>query len=370
MATKKNKSKQSGQLARLSQNNSNSKNNAPVASAKQARSMAPKIQSSAKMTRIVHRELVSTINGNTTFGVSSFALNPGLSSSFPWLSSIAGSYEQYRFNRLTFHYVTRAPTTYIGSILMAPEYYPLDAAPSSEILASQMNGAIEDSPWKDQTITFSCADMFPMGPRKYMRTGTLPTSSDLKTYDAGQLFVCAVTCADTSAIGKLWVEYDVELHIPQNPGAAAQYNVGSAALYALDSAQTGLTSGAATAVIWATEALNDIGAVQSSSTITLLAGTYLVSGVIGFRGQSCSAGAFAADVQVFQDTVQDTAYVFRDERSDAGASSDIISTVPFNFLFTVTGSSSDLVIKGICTNTSGTLSFVANNSTISILRVA
>jgi hypothetical protein len=365
MASKKNKNKQSGQLARLSQNNmnnSNRNNNAPLASAQAQRSNAPKVISSAKMTRIVHRELISTVNGNTTFNVDAFALNPGLSSTFPWLSSIAGSYEQYRFNKLIFRYVTRAPTTYIGSILMAPEYDAIDAAPSSEVSASQMNGAVEDSPWKDQVLQFNTGDMFPMGPRKYIRTGSLPTSSDLKTYDAGQLFLCEVSCADTSAIGKLWVEYDVELHIPQNPNTASSAVVGASLSYTRNSSQS-LTTATPAVVAWNNEVLNGLDATNSSGVFTLPAGTFLSSGLVNVSA-SGGTGTVTIGLQVYQDGSVLSDFDFSGKFTESG---DHI--LPFNFAFN-SSSSTTIEVRVTVTSSVPTLVLRADGCAISITRSA
>jgi hypothetical protein len=362
MAQKKNKNKQSGQLARSSQNNANF---APVASARSNRTSAPTIKSTNKMTHIVHRELVTTINGNTTFGVSTFNLNPGLSATFPWLSSIAGSFEQYRFNRVTFKYITRAPTSYIGSILMAPEYDALDAAPSSELLASQMNGAIEDTPWKDQSLSFVVGDMFPMGPRKYIRTGTLPSSSDMKTYDAGQLFVCAVSCFDTSAIGKLWVEYDVELHIPQNPSAGSLYNVGSALSFVRSSSQS-LTTATYATVDWNDEVLNDIGASNASGVISLLPGTYVGSGVISYISDDTS-GSIAGVVIVYHNGSPISNYnVSRIDTKDS-TNADHAFPLPYAFSI-VSASSSDTLEVKIRVTSSGTLTLSGTQCILNLVR--
>jgi hypothetical protein len=294
MAQKKNKSKQSGQLARQSQNKTNNQNSAPIASAIGQRSSTPKVFNGKRMIRVHHRELVSTISGSTTFEVNGYNLNPGLSASFPWLSSIAGSFEQYRFNRLRYHYVTRAPSTYIGSILMAPEYDALDSNPTSEIQASQMDGAVEDSPWKEQILDLSVQDMFPMGPRKYIRSGTI-SSSDLKTYDAGKVYVCAVSCTDTSAIGKLWVEYDVELHIPQNPDAASAASIGSLAAFQLTTGNQSLTTATGATVLFDTELHNSLNASLSSGVVTLPAGKYLVNSVITASGGGGSSASIRLD---------------------------------------------------------------------------
>jgi hypothetical protein len=358
MATKKNKNKQSGQLARQSQNNNN--NNAPVARAISARSTAPKISNTPKMTRVIHRELVQTISGSTTFNADSFSLNPGLPGTFPWLSSIAGSFEQYRFNRLSFHYVTRAPTSYIGSILLAPEYDALDSPPSSEVEASQMLGAVEDSPWKEQIMTFNVSDMFPMGPRKYIRTGVISGSSDLKTYDAGQLFVCEISCADTSAIGKLWVEYDVELHIPQNPNTATANNLGSASSYSLITSAQSLSTGVAATVAWNNEEYDGLNLTNSSGVFSVPVGTYQVSGVV----QLDSGGAYTAVVDF---TPLQGGVAIANYTSSCNFASAASYRYPFNFTFTA--STADTIAIQVELTTSGTLTIPVKTSSIVIKRI-
>jgi hypothetical protein len=358
MATKKNKNKQSGQLARQSQNKSNP-NSAPIAQAIGQRSSTPKVFNGKRMIRVNHRELVSTISGNTSFEVNQFYLNPGMSGTFPWLSSIAGSFEQYRFNRLRFHYVTRAPSTYIGSILMAPDYDALDSSPSSEIIASQMDGAVEDSPWKEQYLDLSVQDMFPMGPRKYIRTGTI-SSSDLKTYDAGQIFVCAVSCTDTSAIGKLWVEYDVELHIPQNPDTISINNVGASANYQLTGGNQSLSTGSAATVLYDTENHNSLGASLASGVVTLPAGSYQVNASASFDGAGTTTTTL---LEAYKDGSAMSPATFT---IGGGTSADPSQSLTFY----IEGSAEfTLQIKATYTSGSGTLVLKDQACFLNILRV-
>jgi len=56
--------------------------------------------------------------------------------------------------------------------------------------------------------------MHPIGPKKFVRTAGLAANLDVKTYDAGTLFVGTI---DGTAVnwGKLWVEYDITLYTPQ-----------------------------------------------------------------------------------------------------------------------------------------------------------
>jgi hypothetical protein len=362
MAQKKNKNKQSGQLARQSQNTTNNRNSAPVAMAVGQKSTTPKMFNGKRMIRVNHRELVATISGSTTFEVTTFSLNPGLSTSFPWLSTIADSFEQYRFNRLRFHYVTRAPSTYIGSILMAPDYDALDSAPTSEIIASQMDGAVEDSPWKEQYLDLSVADMFPMGPRKYIRTSVI-SSSDLKTYDAGNVHLCAVSCTDTSAIGKLWVEYDVELHIPQNPTTIDNHVVGASANYQLTGGNQSLTTAVAATVLFDTENHNSLNASLSGGVVTLPAGKYQVNAVISASGGTNTPTSLRIDARKDSAAMSPETYTFSTYGNDAVGPCQSLS-------YFVEGTSSFTIdIRVTYTNAGGTLLLNDQRSFLNIIRV-
>jgi len=195
---------------------------------------APLINATRDSCRIVHRELVGSVTGSSAFAVPfTFALNPGLPASFPWLATQAQAWETYRFNRLRYCYYTRTGSSTPGSCMLVPDYDAEDAVPSSEQIASSYEDVAEDAPWKDIDCDLRVPAMFSMGPKKFIRTGAAPAGTDIKTYDAGQMFVCTT---DGTAVnwGKLWCEYDVTLYTPQlNPAGAgvlsAQHFVSSVA---------------------------------------------------------------------------------------------------------------------------------------------
>jgi hypothetical protein len=99
---------------------------------------------------------------------------------------------------------------------MVPDYDAADAAPASEQVASTYEDVEEDAPWKDIECELRPAALHALGPSKFIRAGALLANQDIKTYDAGSLFLNTV---DGTAVnwGKLWVEYDVTLMTPQLP---------------------------------------------------------------------------------------------------------------------------------------------------------
>lgn len=199
-------------------------NIAPASSSLVSRTKPPVFRSrTARSTRITHRELIAQVSGTVAFTATQFAINPGMSSTFPWLSTQASSWEQYKFHRLAFCYESRCSSATNGTCILAPDYDAADTTPTSEVIASSYADTTEAVPW---TTKFSCAlnpnSMLGLAPRKYVRTEGLADNLDVKTYDSGNMYLCTTDGTATNW-GKLYVEYDVELFVPQlNPTGSLQ----------------------------------------------------------------------------------------------------------------------------------------------------
>jgi len=188
---------------------------APNSIAVSQRQRGPKSSTSfdGRMIVIQRRELIASVAGSVAFAVKKYAVNPGVKETFPLLSIQAPQWEQYRFRRLRFEYITRCSTTTVGSVIMAPDFDAEDNSPASEAQISGYSGAVEDAPWKNISCDIDCNLITP-GPRKFIRSAAI--AGDIKNYDALNFFLATVEEADGSSIGKLWVDYEVELHVPQN----------------------------------------------------------------------------------------------------------------------------------------------------------
>jgi len=234
--------------------------------------------------RCVGTELVGTITGdNGTITVSHYGLNPGLSGTFPRLSQEASVWEQYAFRKLAFSYVPACPTSTPGSIILSPEYDANDFLADNEAGLTNTQDAREGMPWSPFAIMLDSKSMHPMGPRKYIRSGSV--AADLKTYDVGRLSVGRLANGTTGTIGKLWVEYDVEFYVPQTDSPTAPVSPNITA-YDLASNQ-GFTNGVAGTVNLSelsTFTSNAFGMWSNTSgTITPPKGTYLVFVDIGSK---------------------------------------------------------------------------------------
>ncbi len=253
---------------------------APVSIATTARQSRPDMRRTERSERIKHRELIASVNGSTAFTALKYAVNPGLAQSFPWLSQIAARWEQYRFHALKFHYLTRTSTATVGSVILAPDYDAQDTAPNSEAQITAYQDAVEDASWKDIVCTLRPDSMFPLGPRKFIRSGNV--AGDIKTYDAANFFLATVEMASAAAVGKLWVEYDVEFYIP-NIGATPGSESDTVSSY-LHTASQAVTTGVPFTIDFEDQKFDPLGiGLPVAGVFTPPAGCYRVSAVQSFQ---------------------------------------------------------------------------------------
>lgn len=159
------------------------------------------------------------------FSVSTLALNPGLSQSFPWLSQVAANYQEYELMQCIYTYKTTvadfaSASGQVGQVVIATQYNPsipafadketmmmYDGSASCKTSMSMLHG-VECDPQKLAATTG----------RKYIRTGNLPATEDLKEYDQGVLNIAVLNPPVTylgQVLGELWVSYTVRLKKPR-----------------------------------------------------------------------------------------------------------------------------------------------------------
>lgn len=78
-------------------------------------------------------ELCATFpnTGGPAFRIDGFILNPGLSTSFPWLSALANNYQKFKWRYLRFFYSSAVSTATAGSSFINLAYDYLDTFPST-----------------------------------------------------------------------------------------------------------------------------------------------------------------------------------------------------------------------------------------------
>jgi len=184
------------------------------------RAEVPKFSSTRQTNVVCHREYLMDWSGSTLFNLQSFPLNPGIGGTFPWLSTIAQNYQEYKFHGLIFEFkplITDFVTGGAPGVVIMSTSYNADApvfASKQEMENSEY--AVSVKPTRDMIHGVECADhLTPLG-IKYVRTGTVPQGQDLRLYDLGN-FQFANQGSPTQLLGEIWVSYCVEFFKPILP---------------------------------------------------------------------------------------------------------------------------------------------------------
>jgi len=170
-------------------------------------------------------------NNSANFGVLNvYNINPGNATTFPLLSQEAAVFETYKFEYLEFYSVPSvsgyAAGGQTGSVSLSVDFNASHAQPISYTAAVDLDPADEDLPCNDLRIVLPPEKMHAQNLAKFIRTGGLPGSSDIKTYDVGNLFVCAEGLSATQFnVNRLYCRYKCHLYTRVDvAGAGAPQN--------------------------------------------------------------------------------------------------------------------------------------------------
>jgi hypothetical protein len=201
---------------------------APTSRRREYTGGAPQFNGGRKI-RVRHREWLQQITTKQSFsGAGRYIIQPGLIDNFPWLSQIAGSFENYKFKMLKYVYRNSTGTGTSGSILMSAQYDVNDPEFSSREDLMNYDGCREIVVWRDAEYNMNLEKGRLI--RQYMvRTDALPDGLDPTTYDSAMYTICAVTGTDVpegTVVGDLLVEYEIELFNPKmNPSLLGAFGV-------------------------------------------------------------------------------------------------------------------------------------------------
>lgn len=193
---------------------------APLAQYRPMKTNMPSISGSAYSSdgriRVQHREYIGDVLGSVNFASTAYAVNPGLAQTFTWLAPIANQFESYLLRSLSFEFETQKSASTSGSIMLAMDYDASDPAPINKQQLMSYHDSVRSAVWGECCFTADARDLQKFGVQRYVRSGALAANLDIKTFDVGNLFIATQGCADATAIGELYVKYDVELITPQS----------------------------------------------------------------------------------------------------------------------------------------------------------
>lgn len=151
--------------------------------------------------------LPSEFTGN----VAVLNLNPGLSQTFPWLSSVS-SFEQYRFKRISFSFQSSVPTNTIGQVVLVTNVDAKDPVMTSPTEIMSYSGAATGRVWDSHSHR---VPQQAVTRKNYIRNQAIPANADLSLYDAGLFYAFCLGVPYNLSLGTLWVDYEVEFFTPK-----------------------------------------------------------------------------------------------------------------------------------------------------------
>jgi len=178
-----------------------------------------------------HREFLGDVLATTAFSLSSYRINPGVST-FPWLSCIADSFEEYKFRGLIFEFkstssdavLSTAASSALGTVIMATEYNVLNPNFPNKVSMENYEFANSAKPSECFYHPIECkANLTPIS-QLYVRSTPVPSGADARLYDLGNFQIATVGMqAAGGIIGELWVTYEIELYKPKYSNGANIY---------------------------------------------------------------------------------------------------------------------------------------------------
>jgi len=198
---------------------------------------------------VKHREYLGdiyTADNDATpgnFSIQGYPLNPGISTTFPWLSTIAQNFEQYELAGVLFEFKStsadalNSTNTALGTVIMATQYDSVKLPFQNKL---QMENHEFASSCKQSCSMLHAIECLPTQNTLntlYTRIGAVPSGADPRMYDFGTFYIATVgSQAFGVNIGELWVTYDVILKKPELADAS-----GTSSLLSFHYQNTGTT---------------------------------------------------------------------------------------------------------------------------------
>jgi len=185
----------------------------------------PKFSTTHATNIVCHREYLGDLQGSTAFNNIAYPLNPGISTTFPWLSQIALNYQQYRFHGLIFEFrplITDFVTSGAPGVMVMTTNYNADQMPfNTRQEAENAEFAVAVKPTQGLVHMIECSSAETAMKLYNVRTNVTGPNQDLRLYDYG-LTQIITQSNPNQVLGELWVSYCVEFF---KPTLAQEFNV-------------------------------------------------------------------------------------------------------------------------------------------------
>jgi len=173
--------------------------------------------------RVRHSEYIMDISSTTALTNLVLNINPGMQTTFPWLSNLARSFQKWDAHAMIFTFKSTSATalgstsTALGTVIGAVIYDVNAEVPQSKAGILGLSGARAGVPSKDNLFPVECAPSSRLMRNLLVRSAGV--GDDLQKYDLGKLLISTVGSQTDSIAGELHVSYDVVLKSPTLGGA-------------------------------------------------------------------------------------------------------------------------------------------------------
>ena len=193
---------------------------APVAISRTIKGSRPKFSRSSGSVTVTHRELLVQVNNTSAFLVNGgqrsnvYRVNPSNGLLFPWLSTIATNFDQYKFNSVALEYIPLCATTETGRVAMYFDKDSQDPEPSDRVELANMAHLNENAPWAEGRLRVPIDNI--------KRFTNDSNTSDPKLVDLGQVGFATYGGGGTNPAGDIFVSYTVTFFEPQPSAGLVQ----------------------------------------------------------------------------------------------------------------------------------------------------
>lgn len=224
-----------------------------------------------------HREYLGDIfcGSSGVFTIQGYPIQPGNSLTFPWLSAVAGNFEQYRLRGCVFEFKStsgdalNSTNTALGTVIMATQYDVTKPAFANKMQIENHQYAMSAKPSYSMMHPIECDRTQSPIQELYIRQDDYqPANYDPKLYDFGTFYIASYGMQSSTPfnLGELWVTFEVELIKPvmlqAGPSSIATGHYTN---------NTGITTSAyfGTVASVTTKQFTNLKAVFTTNTVTL-----------------------------------------------------------------------------------------------------
>lgn len=188
--------------------------------------------------RIQEREFIGVVYGSTDFRNVSFTINPANPTTFPWLSTIAQNFDEWRPDGIAFSFKTTSAAfngvnQALGVVVGATDYDPADPPYASRLEMESSAYCVSGVASSDWVHLVEC-DPNERGRQvlKCSYSTAVPSGTSVMDYHLGTFQVASDgQSSNGQVLGELWVSYDITFFKKQLHSGQVGMSIGAASLH-------------------------------------------------------------------------------------------------------------------------------------------